>query len=1059
MYPLLGYAQHQLTGMVTDTLNGAPLAGATIKLTNSGATTSTDLKGRFNLPAINFPDTLVVTFTGFNTFHQVIYKQEKKDLFIALSVTTGQLKEVIVSTGYQTLPKERSTGSFEQINNTLFSREVGTNILSRLDGIASGILFDKRGNSGTATSFSVRGLSTLTASISSPLIVLDNFPYDGDLNNINPNDVENVTILKDAAAAAIWGTRAGNGVVVITTKKGKYNQPLQVSLNSNFTVSHKPDPFYIPAISSSDFINVEKYLFGQGFYNNIINNNTNRPVLSPVEEILVANQNGTISEAQANQQIDALRGNDVRNDFEKYVYRNAFNQQHSISLNGGSNNVNYLFNVGYDKNLDNLVGNGYDRITVKSETEFRPLKNLRIQTGIQYTESLTTQDSQGGYGAIQPGGGRSGLYPYAQLADQNGNPLAIPKNYRKSFTDTAGHGNLLDWNYRPLAETQLADNTIKLNDILLKARAQYHILPSLTADINYQYENQLTAGRDYYSPEAYYARSLINQFTQISGATVTNIVPNGSILDQSQNRLTSYDLRGQLNFNKSWKKNEVTLLAGSEIRQSKIYGYSGRDYGFNNDNYTSIPVDMVNLYPVYDNLNGSMGIPGNTGFTGLLNRYVSVYANGSYSYDNKYTFSLSGRRDASNLFGVQTNQKWIPLWSAGLGWNLSNESFYHFDAIPYLKLRGSFGYSGNANNTISALTALTYYQPIPFIDLTTLPYAVVTNFPNPNLRPEKIGQLNIGLDFSTKNSRIAGSIEYYKKNASDLLSLVPADITVGAGKVLNYNSGELQTKGFDVNLNTINLKGKLVWNTAFIFSYNSNTVTKYLYTPTSYSSYVGSGSLSPLVGQPAYNIISYKWAGLDPVNGNPRAYLNGKISEDYTAITNSATLSDLVFAGSALPQYYGSLRNNFDYKGVSLSLNIVYRFDYYFRKFATSYNDLFNNWIGYSDFANRWQKPGDEQHTQVPSMVYPNNSARDAIYDYSTATVDKGDNIRLQDIRLGYELKNLWNHLPVRSLNLYIYVNNIGILWRANKDHLDPDYGGTTIPAPRTYALGLNVNF
>ncbi|CAM6054700.1 unnamed protein product [Sphagnum tenellum] len=232
------------------------------------------------------------------------------------------------------------------------------------------------------------------------------------------------------------------------------------------------------------------------------------------------------------------------------------------------------------------------------------------------------------------------------------------------------------WNYSPLEETKLADNTAKLSDILLNTGIRYQLLPSLSADLKYQYEQQLSNTRDYYSPETYFARNLINEFTQVNGNAVSYVVPDGGILDQSKEELDSYDLRGQLDYHKSWNsKNDLVMIAGAEISQSTVTGSSSRDYGYSDANDTSVPIDLVNQYPTYDNILGDEAVPGNSNFTGLLNRSVSVYANGAYTYDDKYILSGSARRDAANVFGVATNQKWVPLWSSGLSWGRLQRRF------------------------------------------------------------------------------------------------------------------------------------------------------------------------------------------------------------------------------------------------------------------------------------------------------------------------------------------------------------------------------------------------
>lgn len=1053
--PCLSWAQITIRGIVRDSKTGSPLGGSTVTFKKAHLSAVTDLNGRFRFEDVQVPDTLVVSYTGYVTSGMPLKPPFSQEIVVTLVKDTHAIEEVTVSTGYQNIPQERATGSFDQINNQLIDREVSTNVITRLDGIASGVLFDRR--SGPAD-FSVRGLSTLTSTIKQPLIVVDNFPYDGDINNINPNDIESVTVLKDAAAASIWGVRAGNGVVVITTKKARYNQPLRVSVQSSFTYSGKPNLFALPVISTGDFIDVEEYLYGNGFYKSALSNRR-RPVISPVVELLNAETNGTISQADGNARISALRALDVRNDFEKYVYRHAINQQHSLQVSGGTSNMNNILSIGYDDDLQTLVGNSYERVTVRDQNFYRPVKNLQVQTAIQYTESNTITDSQGGYGAIVPGGGKTALYPYAQLADAHGNPLPVTRDYRYNYIDTAGHGTLLDWTYKPLAETKIANNVLHLHDLLLNAGLKYQLMPCLSAELKYQYENSNGDQDNDYNENSYFTRNLINRYTQVSGGTITQVIPYGDILDLAQNNMASNDVRGQINFEKDWTdKHHLDIIAGGEIDQKATEVNTERTYGYNSANLTSLPVDYVNLYPIYGNLGVSSQVPYMNSFSGLMNRTVSAYANAVYTYDNKYTFSASARRDADNLFGVETNRKWTPLWSAGVSWLLSDEKFYPLQWLPRLKLRATYGYNGNVNNAIPALTTIQYVVPISANSITGLPFAQVSNFPNPNLTWERSAILNFGLDFATKGNRLSGSIEYYYKNSTNLIGLIPVDLTVGAGQFLNENSAQLKTHGVDIVVNSLNVNGSIKWNSSLLFSTNFNDVAKYLYTPANLTSLVGNGALiSPIVGEPAYEIVSYKCAGLDPANGNPRAYLNGAVSEDYSSITTSAGSNDLIFSGPAMPQYFGSLRNDISWKSFMLSVNISYRFDYYFRRNATSYYSLFNNWVGYNDFDRRWQKPGDEKTTDVPSMIFPANSSRDAVYDFSNITVSRADNIRLQDIRLSYQFnKSNSPSLPFKGLNIFAYANNVGILWRANKFGLDPDYTG--IPPVRSISFGFKLD-
>ncbi|WP_345949032.1 SusC/RagA family TonB-linked outer membrane protein [Mucilaginibacter sp. PAMB04274] len=1053
----LAQVQMPVTGKILSAKDSLPLSGATILVKETGKNYTTNSSGVFTIRELKDQLSLTISFIGYQKTQLSVSLPLKDPLIVYLQQEHTELKEVTVSTGYQTLPRERATGSFEKVNAELFNRATGTDILTRLDGITTSTLFDKRTGADPLSSLTIRGISSLYAT-TSPLVVVDNFPYDGDINNINPNDVSSVTLLKDAAAASIWGVRAGNGVIVITTKKGSFNQPLQVSLNSNLTFTAKPDLYYLPQMSSSDFIDVEKMLFTKGFYDSDLSNTFSRPPVSPVVELLNQQRNGQISSNEADAQINALRNYDVRKDFDKYIYRTGINQQHALSLSGGSGSANYFFSAGYDKNLYNLMNSGYDRVTIKSNNIFKPFKRTEIQAGLQYTSSNTANQnslSPYGYGQIVPAG-KSALYPYAQLADANGNALPIAKDYRLGFVDTTSAGKLLNWQYRPLQEVQQADNNTKAQDVLLNFGIRYYFSNHLNAEAKYQYEKAVNTNTQYYSADSYYTRNLINSFTQLNGTSVIRPVPVGGILDMTNNNLEAHDVRTQLNYNNSWNtKNQISAIAGAEVRQNTTTYNVGRTYGYNPNLLTYTNVDEVTTFPFYQGLNSDGTIPNPAQFGNILNRYVSLYANGSYSYDNRYMLSLSARKDESNLFGVNSNHKGVPLWSAGLAWNIVNEKFYHLPVLPYLKLRLTYGYSGNVDNSRSAYTTIGY---VPTNNYTHVPYANVINPPNPELRWERVGMTNIGLDFGFVNERITGSVDYYTKKSKDLISPAQIDFTTGFS-YLFINSAKTKGQGVDLQLNSRNLTGALAWNSTLLFSYNRNQITAYYNDLSTASAYVGTGlTLNPVVGRDVYALYSYKWAGLDSQTGDPQGYVNGSVSKDYSAMINSS-LSDLVYNGSAIPVYYGGFRNTLTWRSLSVSANITYRFGYFFRKTSINYNNLYSGWVGNSDYSLRWQKPGDEKTTNVPSMIYPNDPNRDEFYAYSDATVAKADNIRLQDIRIGYQLeKNRQAWLPFNSLQFYIYASNLGILWRANKWHIDPDYG-SGFPAPRTVSLGLKADF
>jgi len=904
------------------------------------------------------------------------------------------------------------------------------------------------------TKIMIRGLNTIRGP-KDPLIVVDNFPYEGDLSNLNPNDVENITILKDAAATSIWGAKAGNGVIVINMKKGKFNQPITAEANVNITVATKPNLFAPSRISTSDEIDVEEFLFNQG-YRLSDTSNPNRPVISPVYETLLAQQNGQLSPAQAKARIDALRKQDIRKDFQKYMYQDAVNQQYAFNIRGGSQKVSWLFSTGYDKNIGAL-DDRFDRINLRWENTYQPLKNLSITSSMYYTLE-NTKSGKPGYGQVTiSSNGRSGLYPYAQLAGPNGEVIPMAKNYREAYIDTAGGGQLLDWKYYPMDDYKHSIKTAKSQDALINLGVRYKILNALNIDVKYQYEKQAGTGRTLYDMQSYYTRDLINYYTNLNETGNKRFpIPKGDILDLSQNNISSQEFRAQLNYDQKWGKGELTAIGGWQISEKKTMENGNRLYGFDPDNYTFLKVDHINSYPTFIT-GGSVSLGSDDDIEQLLNRFVSMYANAAYTYQEKYTISGSARRDASNLFGVKTNNKWKPLWSGGLSWLLSGEEFYQSETIPFLKLRATFGYSGNVDPSQSGVTTIRYAGTSPYIQA---PYSTFNSYYNPDLQWETFSQLNLGVDFRAVHNRITGSIDYYHKKNTNLFSWAPIDYTGGIGSSIVKNAATTKGAGIDVVLNTRNLVGKFQWTSNLNLSFNKDKVVKYYLQDPKASEFVGGANrASAIPGQPIYAISAYKWAGLDPQTGAPQGYLDGKISEDYDAIDYESMYQDLAYKGPAMPRFFGSLGNNFSWKNWSLATRLMYKFGFYFFKSAISYSGLYTAWTTTGDFDRRWRKPGDEKTTTVPAMIYPASSSADDFYANSEVNVVKGDYIRLQYITLSYRprLPRRLTH-SIKGVTLKASATNLGFLWRANNDGIDPEYQNG-IPASQTFTLGLNASF
>ncbi len=1040
----------EISGSVLDE-KGQPLNGATIQIKASGEMVSTDKDGRF---AITIPDkatVLIITNIGYE--RKELRVSDQTDWIIRLQPRPSELEDVVVNlnTGYEVLPGERATGSFTQLNSTQLNKQAGPNILERMRGITNGILFDsKRTNATTKRlDITIRGLSSIQAS-RDPLVVLDNFPYEGDINNINPNDIESITVLKDAAASSIWGARAGNGVIVINTKKAKFNQETKLNFAANLTMMEEPDLSTIPLISSSDFVDTELFLFSRRF-RFADTASISKPAFSQAYEILFKRRNGLISAADSAAQIDALRRRDIRDEYRNYFYKPAFNQQYSISMSGGSKQMNWLFSTGFDYNKSEL-DQPYRRITMNLVNNFLLGKRLTLSTGMNYF-NIQTGNGNPAFNSITASGGQ--LEPYTRFADDHGNPIPVRRMHRFSYLDTVGGGKLLDWQYYALNDHQLVKNRNLTNSILLNLGLRYDILPGLNIDFKYRFEYQLGDNQTEYDQQSFYARDYINNFTQLNYATgqVVYKVPVGGILDKRSTSLYHHSGRLQLNYSKEVGSSSFNWIAGTELRQIRTALDGNRLYGFNSNNLGYTNIDLASAWPNFV-----------TGFSGFIqdgrvidrfsNRFISAYTNLGYSFRNKYFLTASARQDASNLFGVNTNNKWNPLWSGGLGWELSRENFYKLDLLPFLRLNLTYGYSGNIDPSQAGVTTIRYVSTNQFLGT---PEADFSRFANPDLRWEKVGQTNIGLSFRSKNDRITGSIEYFNKNSKDLLVQVPIDYSAGINRpTIVRNAGRLLTKGMDFSINSINIKTiNFRWTSSLLVNIAKDKLKEF-YNPRSSNTLVNEAGVGGILERPLNAIYSYRWAGLDPETGKPLGYLDGKVSDNHSAITNARyPVDQLRFHGPDVPQTYGSLTNTIHVGRFSIAATLLYRFNYYYRKKSLNYAQLFNQNIGHSDFALRWQKPGDELNTFVPAFTYPGNTRQDAFYQRSEVLVSRADNIRLQLVNLNYS-PNIRKNKMFSSMEIFAIATNLGMVWKKTNFDVDPDF--QDIRPARSYTLGIRVN-
>jgi len=1048
-------------GRITD-MKGDPLAGVTIVVEGAKEMTLTDSTGDFGL-RVDPDAVLLCRHVSMDPLRAEIAGRSSLHLRMKEKPAELQHYSVIapVSNGYQRIPKERATGSFGYIDRQLIQRSISTSVADRIENIIPGML-SNHGQSSDGTPIRekllVRGRSTLYAN-AAPLIVLDNFPYDGDLDNINPNDIESISVLKDGAAASIWGVRASNGVIVVNTRRGKIDdsagsfrmlRPV-FSYSSSVTFQPRPDLYNVSSISSADFIEWERDLYQKGYYTP-----GNTTPFTPVVEMLTQGRS---------EGIEAMKGQDIRKDLGKYLYSGSASQQHFIQASASTENAGYYLSAGWDHNALGLRGSSYDRVSLRLQNILRISAPLYIEAGINFIHTTNRHDGNPGYN-YRSTHANKGFYPYARLADAQGHPLPLSLDYGPAYLEAASQLDFPDWSYVPLKDRQASGFTNKVHDLLINLGAHYALSPSLNLELKYQYQHGGADGSNLYGSASYYSRDLINRYVQVNPVThrLSYPIPQGGILDLSNQETVAHQGRLQVNYNHTWsRRNTLTAIAGYEIRSLVTTGHSDRQYGYNSENGSfNDAIDYDSSYTGWQMFSPAP-IPGHAPSTKLVDHFISYYANASYTYHNLYTLSASAREDVANLFGVKTNQKGVPLWSAGIAWQINNESFYHLAALPFLRLRATYGRSGNISRLASAYTTAAYVQG----GITGTPYTIgyIQGLPNPNLRWEQVGTMSVGLDLASRTRFISGSVEYYRKNATGLMAPAAGDPTLGLvqnpGVPGFYygNTAAMHGSGIDLQLETHNLNGKFKWTTNFIFSRAVSTVRRYLLPVAAGYSYLNEHNINPLPGRPLYAIYSYRWMGLDPATGDPMGYYNGKPSKDWTTINANTTIDSMIYHGSSQPTIFGAMRNTFRWRSFTASCNISYKLGYYFRRPSISYTGLFNTWAGHGDYARRWQHAGDERSTYVPSTGYPGSDLRDRFYLNSSVLVERADHIRLEDIQLSYDFdrtKQAW--LPFGNLRLYGYVSNLGMLWKANHSGIDPYY--INIPKEgRRYSVGVNVNF
>ena len=789
LYGTMSYAQtdRMISGIVVDE-NGAPLPAAHIRQVSQTkgeelAAVITDMNGHFRLTLLRTAKEIEVSFLGYES--KKVRLTSAESYRIALEPASELLDEVVV-TGYQTISRERATGSFAKVDSKKLETQRLSSVGSLMEGRIAGYSDGK-----------IRGVTSMNG-LTTPLYVIDGFPVEKTISDgrgnwvenvpdLNIEDIENITVLKDAAATSIYGARAANGVVVITTKKAGKNQ-LNVSFSATLTV--RPYHFYTGHLAgTADMIEMEKELAAMnpnlqgegasGYAQNLLDNASMYSYLGA--QAILKHHTGAISETQMEQTLHELasRGFRYYDDVKKYGKRNPFSQQYNLNIGRGTEKNTFNASLSYRNNReeDKYTDSESFGLNLLNTTRLTSWLTLDLGTYLNYGDG-TTQS----YNLTSPG---YNYVPYSSLLNGDGSYYTntAADRYSKSQQEIISSYGLYSMDITPLDE--LGRNLLKSRNFSNRtfARLNLKFTEWLRYAASFQYEVGEYKTSQLQDKESYDVRNKVNAFaTDADGSSrVVYNLPYGNIYTTGTNSIRAYNFRQQVDFNKTFaEKHDVTALFGMEIRENKTEYNNRKYYNYDPALLTYDLIDERVLSNTYTGVLGSYVSFSKNDISSiyeLVNRFVSFYGNAAYTYDSKYMVTGSIRWDRTNLFATGSKYQKKPIWSVGAAWNVDKESFFEVPFVNMMKFRFSYGIGGNiAKNSAPYMTA--YYNNNTHVGGIE---GTISNRPNPDLRWEKTTTTNIGVDFSMFRNRLNGSIEYYNKSGVDLLANTNGVPTEGFG--------------------------------------------------------------------------------------------------------------------------------------------------------------------------------------------------------------------------------------------------------------------------------------
>lgn len=1069
-----------INGRVTDK-SGEPVAGATVRIKGSNIGVATDQGGDFKM---NVPDmkgmVLVFSFIGMKS--QEIPYTGQKELRVVMEEDVSEMDEVVV-TGYQNISRRELASAVKQIKAADVMQNGKFSIDQMLAGQVAGmVVMQTSGEPGATPKIRIRGLSSINGS-KAPLWVLDGIILDdpvqidysqlgGDdaaylignaIAGVNPQDIETITVLKDASATAIYGVQAANGVIVVTTKKGKAGKP-RVTYNGTLSLSQRESYGALNLMNAAERVQLSQDIIDASLkYSRF-------PANLGYEGLYLQYMNKDIDYDQFRSGVDRMVERNT--DWFDVLFRDVLSHNHTVSMSGGDDKTTYYGSLGYADNQGTALGSSSRRYT--ATLKLNSWLHQKVYVGLQVNGSINK--NEGFHSSTNPNNWAYTTSRTIPAYNEDGSDC-----FYETTSDEWGRKETMKLNYRhELANTGKEG---KVTAITTKLDLRWDIWNGIRYEASGSILHQQSTNKEWANDRSYYVSRLrgYNYGSAAPGSDweKTSVLPFGGELVNGSNEQTSYTLRNQLNYSNIFKDDHVFAISAiSEIRSIAANGISGKYYGWMPDRGQMINPILTDKYIV------EMGNRNPT-ITDNIKNYVSWIGSTTYSYKDKWVANANVRMDGSNQFGDNPKYRFLPIWSVAGKYTITRENFLKDNPVlSDLAFRGSYGIQGNVDKATSPDLVLKIGAINEF---TSLPESTISMLPNPDLRWEKTTSYNIGLDFSLWKGRIGGTFDYYKKKGTDMIMTKQVSQVTGQ-QFVKINAGDVNNTGVELDVIGYPVRtNDFEFGIGIVYSYNKNELIKANDDKEITTQDMINGD-ALIVGEALGTIYSYRLAHLDHATGLPVFYnkagsatsvINGETAPNYRLYSDDIDVVKSGIGNDNPPPFSGSFKVHFRYKNLRLTGDFLYSFGGVGRLpdiYGSEYENVFDPSRNVTkEFIERWKTPGDEGRTLIPALYDSDTYAklpkpeymdnRDiftgiSIYDKSDVRVAKTDNLRLGSLNLSYMLPwNATKTIGAQNIMVSLQATNLFLITDKRWHGRDPETLGSNSSLPRTYTLNLQVSF